>query len=187
MDESETHHLQPSCLVLHWQHVELQCPNSATRRGWAPTCLDRPRAHLQIPRMLATIGTTRSVRISRTSLRDFSECQTGAPLEIDIIGIDEGAQGPKGFTGEEVGLGPLSKNTCEQKRFPGGAEAALEGATAMNVRFQGNLEDRKLLRARCLPRWFHKCHPLSGLRSGRDKLRYGTIGQLSRSRTDRRS
>lgn len=52
-----------------------------------------------------------SVRISRTSFRDFSECQTGTSLEIDIVGIDEGAQGPKGFTGEEVGLGPLSRNT----------------------------------------------------------------------------
>lgn len=45
--------------------------------------------------------------VVRTSLRDLGKGQTGAPLEIDVIREDQGAQGSKRLAGEEVGLATL--------------------------------------------------------------------------------
>lgn len=44
---------------------------------------------------------------SSTSFCYLSEGQTRGPLQINIVGIHKGAQCPKGFAGEEVGLGSL--------------------------------------------------------------------------------
>lgn len=44
---------------------------------------------------------------SPTSFCNFRERQTRASLQIDIIGIDEGAQRAERFAGKEVRLGSL--------------------------------------------------------------------------------
>lgn len=38
---------------------------------------------------------------------DLGKGQTGASLEIDVIGVDQGAQGAQRLSGKEVGLGAL--------------------------------------------------------------------------------
>lgn len=49
----------------------------------------------------------RSPHCKRTSLGDLCKGQACAPLEIDIVGVDEGAEGPEGLAGEEVGFATL--------------------------------------------------------------------------------
>ena len=46
---------------------------------------------------------------TRTSLSDLSKCQACAPLEVDVIGVDEGAQCSERLAREEIGLGALRK------------------------------------------------------------------------------
>jgi hypothetical protein len=45
-----------------------------------------------------------------TSFRDLGEGETSAPLQVDVVGIDEGTQSSEGFSSEEVGLSAL--DTC---------------------------------------------------------------------------
>ena len=39
-----------------------------------------------------------------TSLCDLSKGQAGGALQVDVVGIDQGAEGAEGFAGEEVSL-----------------------------------------------------------------------------------
>lgn len=45
----------------------------------------------------------------RTSLGDLGEGQTGASLQVDIVGVNESTQGPKRLSGEEVSFGALDQ------------------------------------------------------------------------------
>jgi hypothetical protein len=44
----------------------------------------------------------------RTSFCDLRKCQAGTPLQVNVIGVDKGAQSPQRLAGEEVGVGSLS-------------------------------------------------------------------------------
>lgn len=50
----------------------------------------------------------------RTSLGYLSECQTCASLEIDVVGENESAQGPKRLAREEVGFAALGVVNIER-------------------------------------------------------------------------
>lgn len=46
---------------------------------------------------------------TRTAFCDLGEGQTGASLQVDVVGVYERAQGPKRLSGEEVCFGALHK------------------------------------------------------------------------------
>jgi hypothetical protein len=51
--------------------------------------------------------------VIHTSLRDFGKRQASTPLQINIVGIYQGAQGSKRFAREKVGLGALKKSISQ--------------------------------------------------------------------------
>ena len=48
----------------------------------------------------------------RTSLRYLGEGEASASLEVDVVGVNEGAQRPEWFAREEIYLLPLSQQSA---------------------------------------------------------------------------
>ena len=53
------------------------------------------------------LGSVDGTRGAHTSFGNLGEGQARTPLQVDIVGVDEGAKRPKGLAGEEVGLSAL--------------------------------------------------------------------------------
>lgn len=60
--------------------------------------------------------TCRQQRYARTSLGNLSKCKACTPLQVDVIGVDKGAQRPKGFARKEVGFGALRIGQSRRKQ-----------------------------------------------------------------------
>lgn len=49
-----------------------------------------------------------------TLFGDLCECEAGAALEVDIIGVYKGAQSSKGFATEKIGFASLETATVDK-------------------------------------------------------------------------
>ena len=67
---------------------------------WVLAYRGRPHGRL----LTVSIRSKCLVDIHLTSLSDLGKCQASTALKVYIVGVDEGAEGSKGFTREEVCL-----------------------------------------------------------------------------------
>jgi hypothetical protein len=120
--------------------------------------------------------------LQHTSFGDLGKGQASAPLEIDIIGIDEGTQGSQGFSGEEISFGTLSKRSqgLWLAMFIGWRGSHL-GSTDRGVTASGPREiemscdvhsrdtptDPTQPLVHCRQGWFRRYHPENALHPGR--------------------
>lgn len=68
-----------------------------------------------------------------TSLRYLCECQARASLEVDIVGVDEGAERSEGVAAEEVVLGPLKQRLANDSK-DGSVILRYRGSSANRLR-----------------------------------------------------